>query len=184
MITGAGASRNLNSPGSDPIVLMDGWASALREHFGSALSELIGLSKVVTGEDFEELLGELMPWLQLKELNMRFAWMTSGIDHGRDASVPAFEQGLNQAEKRGQRLERALDETLFEQFGPRRFGPREATSAYDALLSSILKGNDLHGLICATTNYDRSLELALEGLDMPARTGFKHNALWVPTLSA
>jgi hypothetical protein len=182
LITGSGASSRLNAPDDEPIVLMDGWARALRTRFGDPLSELIGLDKVETGEDFEELLGELTRWLQLKPLNMRFAWMTSGVDHGRDAYVANFEAALDFAEKRGARLEEALDETLYEQFGPARFDAEAPALAYRRLLRTVQTDRPRE-LICATTNYDRSLELALEALGVTPRTGFLFNPIRTPKLS-
>ncbi len=184
LITGAGASRNLNIVDSEPIVLMDGWAAALRDRFGHALSELLGLHDVVTGQDFEEHLGELTRWLQLKPTNERFAWMTSGKDNGRDVTVSHFLQGLTNAEERGKRLERALDESLFEHFGPSRFSSVVAGNAYNGLLIDIGGGNHPDQLICATTNYDRSLELALTELNAQVRTGFRYDGIQIPTLSA
>lgn len=184
LITGAGASRNLSVDESEPIVLMDGWAAALRERFGPALSELLGLSGVVSGQDFEEHLGELTRWLNLKELNERFAWMTSGTDEGRDGQVEAFLQALRNAEARGARLERALDESLFDQFGPARFDARGAADAYSHLLADLGDEPSAVEMVCATTNYDRSLELALTELERPARTGLVYDGIRTPTLSA
>ncbi len=184
LVTGSGASRNLNAPDTEPIVLMDGWAAALRERFGHPLSELIGLHNVNTGEEFEELLGELMRWLQLKDLNMRFSWMTSGTDAGRDGNVGAYEGALQLADARGRTLEEALDETLYEQFGPARFDVDAPSKAYGKLLEELATVlSERPELICATTNYDRSLELALEGLHIPPRTGFEFHPIRIPTLT-
>ena len=163
---------------------MEGWAAALREQFGDTLSELFGLHKVVTGQDFEEHLGELARWLALSPLNERFAWMTSGTDSGRDAQVSAYLTGLKNAADRGRRLERALDESLFAQFGPLRFDADLASKAYNTLLSSLGDGRRPEELVCATTNYDRSLELALAGIYNTVRTGFSYDGIRVPTLVA
>jgi len=184
LITGAGASRNLNSQDSSPIMLMDEWAPALRDLLGPALSELLGLHHVVTGQDFEAHLGELMRWLSLKPFNKKFAWMTSGTDSGRDQSVVNFTDALGNAERRGERLQQTLDESLFEQFGPARFDSGVAGEAYDRLLSDAGGGNRPGRLICATTNYDRSLELALASLNIQPRTGFRYDGIRVPTLTA
>jgi hypothetical protein len=163
---------------------MDAWAATLREHFGPALSELLGLHDVVTGQDFEEHLGELTRWLALKPLNERFSWMTSGTDAGRDGVVAAYLQALEHAEERGRCLERALDESLFEQFGPGRFDGAAPGVAYNALLSAVGEGRRPKELICATTNYDRSLELALTDLYSSVRTGFSYDGIRRPTLIA
>lgn len=177
VVTGAGASHNLNTPDSDPVVLMEGWASALRERFGPGLSRLMGLDRASSGQEFEELLGELTRWLQLKELNMRFSPMTSGSDQGQDDQVLHYQRALEQAAARGEQLERALDETLFEQFGPHRFDPEAASRAYGSVLAAAENPNDPVELICATTNYDRSLELALRGFHGYPRTGFQFDPI-------
>ncbi len=184
LITGAGASRNLNASGSDPIVLMDGWAQVLRDRFGPELSELLGLHLVKSGQDFEEHLGELARWLELMPLNERFAWMTSGVDHGRDGNVGQFLAALANAQARGERFQWALDESLFEQFGPARFDAPGAGRAYNALLSRIgAAGQRPEEIVCATTNYDRSIELALSEIYGSIRTGFRYDGITTPTLS-
>ncbi len=163
---------------------MDGWAAALKDLFGPELSGLMGLDRVSTGQDFEELLGELTRWLQLGDLNRRFSPMTSGTDDGRDGIVTGFVQGLVNAEARGHTLEAGLDHTLFEHFGPERFDAQGAASAYRELFEAIDFGKK-DQLICATTNYDRSLELALKKLDYRARTGFRFDGIdTTVTLSA
>jgi hypothetical protein len=184
LVTGAGASRELNA-GADPIVLMDGWAEALRSEFGPALSELLGLHNVRTAQEFEQHLGDLMRWLELHSFNERFAWMTSGIDQGRDDVVNQFLRALENGRSRGDRLERALDQSLFRQCGPSRFDVDVAATAYNYLLCNVTGTGDWPtSLICATTNYDRSLELALAKLDRRMRTGFAYDGIHVPTLRA
>jgi hypothetical protein len=108
--------------------------------------------------------------------------MTSGTDEGRDGNVGAYRQALEFAEGRGRRLEEALDETLYEQFGPARFDVEAPGRAYNQLLSDVQEGRP-ERLICATTNYDRSLELALEAINIVPRTGFAFHPIRVPTLT-
>jgi hypothetical protein len=182
LITGAGASRNLNAGGTDPVALMDGWAAALKQRFGPEVSRIIGLDSVTTGQQFEELLGELTRWLQLKELNMRFAPMLSQHDKYDERKVAFFRRSIQIAEKRGEALEAALDETLIEQFGHSRFDAQGSAKAYNYLLRQIHKGRP-EEFICATTNYDRSLELALREMKYRARTGFYHDGIGVPNFS-
>ncbi len=103
--------------------------------------------------------------------------MTSSTDDGRDANVGAFEQGLALAVQRGSRIERAIDETLFDQFGPRRFDVAASTQAYDNLLSSLGGGSGPEEFVLATINHDRSLELAMSGLAYQSGTGFVHDGV-------
>lgn len=182
LITGAGASRNLNAHGTERIALMDEWAAVLTHRLGPELSRIIGLDTVSTGQQFEELLGELTRWLQLKDLNMRFAPMLSEHDKYDERKVAFFRNSIQLAEQRGETLEEALDETLIEQFGHSRFDTEGAAKAYDYLLRQIHKGRP-DELICATTNYDRSLELALRKMNFRVRTGFYHDGIGLPTLS-
>lgn len=165
--------------------MMDGWAAALRDLFGPSLSQLFGLDQVSSGEEFEELLGELTTWLQLISLNRRFARMTSGTDAGEDDFVVRFNQALTHAETRGQRLEEALDLTLYEHFGPARFDASTATSAYRQLLLALGGKKPPARMICATTNYDRSIELALKAIyRTEIRTGFRYDGINRAVLSA
>lgn len=183
LITGSGASHLLSAPDSEPIVMMEGWAAALRAEFGPQLSELIGLDRVTTGEDFEEHLGELTRWLQLKLLNERFAFMTSGTDSGRDNVVSQFQQALQFATQRGDRLFRALDVSLCREFGADRFDVDAAKSAYDRLLVCLGDGVRPERLVWATTNYDHSGALALNALGEPPRTGFSYDGVRKSKLS-
>lgn len=182
LITGAGASRNLNARGSESITLMDEWAAVLKRRIGPGFSRIIGLDAVTTGQQFEELLGELTRWLQLKELNMRFAPMLSKHDKYNRREVALFRRSIQLAEERAEALEAALDETLIEQFGNLRFDAQGSAKAYDYLLRQIHKGRP-EEFICATTNYDRSLELALREMKYRARTGFYHDGIGVPSFS-
>jgi hypothetical protein len=161
---------------------MDGWADALRRRLGDGPSNLLGLDAVRTGEQFEELLGELTRWLQLKDINMRFASVTSTRDDREDATVTNFVRAWEQAERRGNLLETTLNETLFDLFGPQRFDALGAANAYDRLLRQLVKGRPQQ-FICATTNYDRSLEMALGTLKLHARTGFYYDGIKYPRLS-
>lgn len=184
LITGAGASRDLNKQNMPPISLMCDWARALTDHLGAPLSTLLGLEAVGSGQKFEARLGEIAHWLQLKAMNMGFAPMTSGTDDGEDELARAFRRALESASERGRRLEHGLDVTLFEQFGPHRFDTDSAAEAYDSLLLTVCEGEYPEALICATTNYDRSLELALEDLRMTARTGFRYSPVRQAILDA
>lgn len=182
LITGAGASRKLNARGTDRIPLMGEWADALKHQFGPHLSRILGLDAVTTGQQFEELLGELTRWLQFKDLNMRFAPMLSRHDRYIKREVAALRRSIELAERRGEALEAALAETLIEKFGTSCFDAQGAAKAYDYLLRQIHKGRP-EEFICATTNYDRSLELALRELNFRVRTGFHHDGFGLPPLS-
>lgn len=165
---------------------MDGWAEVLRQRFGSALSELLGLHNVETAQDFEQHLGDLTRWLELVALNERFSWMTSGTDDGRDIQVTHYEAALRSAAERGERFQRTLDETLAELFGPGSFAASDVLGrAYNILLSAVgSDGRRPDEIVCATTNYDRSLELALASIYQQVRTGFRHDGIMRSTLEA
>lgn len=184
VITGAGASRNLSTSPKRPIILMDGWADVLRENFGPELSQLYGLDSVNDGQDFEELIGEMFRWLALQPLNRRFSWMTSGTDMGRDGMVGAFEQGLDAAIARGNRLQQTLNETLFAEFGPSRFDAQSASAAYKQLVQMVSGARALEGLIVASTNYDRSVEIGFAERGIDARIGFRLTGFNRPRLDA
>ncbi len=161
---------------------MDEWADVLEHRLGPEILRIIGLSAVTTGQQFEELLGELTRWLQLKELNLRFAPMLSRGDKYNERKVALIRQSIKDAERRGEALETALDDTLVAQFGSSRFDAQGSARAYNYLLRQIHKGRP-EELVCATTNYDRSLEIALREMDFRVRTGFHHDGISLPNLS-
>lgn len=54
LITGAGASRDLNAGDTEPLPLMQDWATRLRGELGPGLAQMTTLDKAETVPDFEE----------------------------------------------------------------------------------------------------------------------------------
>lgn len=174
LITGAGASTALSSDESRPLPLMASWATRLREKLGDGLSAMTGLTDA--GDDgvkFEETLGALFGWIQALDATERFSAMVREHESVQgDGSESQLRQGLGHARRHGDRLQTLLNESLFEEFGPDRIDTTKAVAAYTRLFAAL--GFDSpapSSLVCATTNYDRSLETAFEGMGVSTRTG-------------
>jgi hypothetical protein len=177
LITGAGASTTLGPPG-EPLPLMSDWASALctaLDENEAGLASACGLKDGMDGEAFEEAIGALLEWQQVRPLEARFAAL-GGLPVGSEAGpVAAARQNM------GDRLDRimlVINNTLFDQFGQKRVDDQRARMAYEALLKLFDTGE----LIVATTNYDRSGEAALRQLGRNPDTGFPDTGDRTPTL--
>jgi hypothetical protein len=167
LVTGAGASRELGHAGQLP--LMPDWAAELRRELNSresGLADAIGLTAGMSGPDFEETLGALLRWRDLRALNERFRAL------GGPKAGQYFEQVVQAYDHEGQRLDSVLtgiNETLFRLFGAGRIDDDAAVSAYAKLLKVVGHPNDLTVI---TTNYDPAAEIALLGLGRVPDTGF------------
>lgn len=183
LITGAGASAPLSSDAARPLPLMADWAERLRAKIGVDLSKMTGLTDAADGVQFEETLGALFRWLEGLDSSERFRFMTRGAESEGDNIPNQFHAMLNQARSHGARFTVRLHESLFEEFGPDRIDSDRAVTSYRALLGALGLGDPFpERLVCATTNYDRSLEIALEKLGMAAHTGFTAHAFRTPIL--
>ena len=171
LITGAGASRDLNAADAEPLPLMQDWATRLRAALGPGLAQMTTLDKAETGPDFEETLGALFRWRDSLGDAGRFAGMASPTPHQADASwINQVQQGVTHARANLQEVESKLHKSLFDEFGPQRLDPEKCVAAYESLLNQI--GGSRPNLVWATTNYDRSPEIAL-GETTDVRTGVR-----------
>jgi hypothetical protein len=104
-----------------------------------------------------------------------------------DDSVPdSFAQLLSSAKRNGGTIRTRLHESLFEEFGPDRIDDTKTNNAYIRLFGRLMgtarTGEPLpFPLIWATTNYDRSPEVALATLGS-VRTGFVAHGFRTPVL--
>jgi len=164
---------------------MQDWAERLRGRLGRELSVMTTLDQADSGPAFEETLGALFRWeAGLNDFN-RFASMLKPSP-AHDESIPGtVRTALQGARENMNQVTRVLNQSLFEEFGPGRLNPAACEAAYKRLLR-LLVPNGSHDLplelICATTNYDRSLELAFEGIAVPVRTGFVPHPFRSPQL--
>jgi hypothetical protein len=163
---------------------MADWAERLRAKIGVNLSRMTGLASAEDGVQFEETLGALFRWLDGIDANRRFALMVKP-DEGSDEAHPAqFQHFLTQAASHGDRFLKRLNESLFEEFGPDRIDADKAVRAYRRLFELLKMGDPFPiALVCATTNYDRSIEIALDAMGMTPRTGFTSHAFRTPVLA-
>jgi hypothetical protein len=177
LITGAGASRNLGLDG--PLPLMSDWADSLCSALNESeerLARACRLSTGMTGPEFEESLGLLLRWHQVRELEQRFAGL-GGYQPG-EVSEAALDI-RNHISVRMKLVMEAINRTLFEEFGQERVDDERATAAYKLLMGML----DYPDLILATTNYDRSAEAGLSGLGIDTDTGFRARPGRTPLLN-
>lgn len=176
IVTGAGASRYLGAD-ERPLPLMPDWSSNLTSRLGPELSAALELGDDLDGEQFERRLGRL--FALRKSLN-EFEWAAQIA-----SPPPHHDQGLPTKTReaigviRGNlaTLTSTLHESLFELFGPARIDAAAASMAYFDLFRMLeltaVAEEPPSNLILATTNYDRSVEIAFEhlGIYQSLRTG-------------
>jgi hypothetical protein len=183
LVSGAGASTELASDSDRPLPLMVDWAERLRAKIGTGLSAMTGLDTAQDGAAFEETLGALFRWLESLDATERFRLMVRPNEQVDDNSPNQLSHLLGTARAHGDRFLEMLHESLFEEFGPDRIDSNKAVTAYRGLFEALNLGDPFPaGLVCATTNYDRSLEIALGAMGMGARTGFTSHAFRTPVL--
>jgi hypothetical protein len=138
---------------------------------------MAGIDEVSDGVAFEETLGALFRWLDTIPLAERFSRLVRGQENMDESEPQAFRGYLNRAQVNGESLRTRLHESLFDEFGPARVDEHKALEAYRRFFRRLgfAESDDPipTSLICATTNYDRSLEMALEGAGETVRTGFR-----------
>jgi hypothetical protein len=180
LITGAGASRDLNAADTQPLPLMQDWARRLRDELGPGLAAMTTLDKAETGPEFEETLGALFRWRDSLDDVGRFAGMASPTFHQADGAwIGQVQQAVTNGRQNLQEVESKLNKSLFDEFGPQRLDPEKCVGAYKSLLDQF--GGHAPNLVWATTNYDRSPEMAL-GETSAVRTGVQPHGFRSPHL--
>lgn len=176
LVTGAGASRNLGDNALMP--LMSNWSDALCEALDNhepGLASSCGLQRGMEGVEFEENLGLLLRWQQVRHLEEIF--QNLGGDQA-GSHLQCVEEARHNSDARLRVVMETVNTTLYEQFGQRRVNDERARIAYRNLLNELREPE----LIVATTNYDRTAESALTSLGFEVDTGFRGRAPRTPTL--
>jgi hypothetical protein len=165
VVTGAGASRDLSATDT-PLPLMETWAERLRERIGSQLSAMSRLDEARDGVEFERTLGALLRWEATLDSFERFAGMTRPNPGAGDDWPQRMNTALTHARGNMDTFTTHLHESLFAEFGPDRLSTQACAGAYGALFDQLTGPEDEQpeSIIFATTNYDRSIEMALESL--------------------
>jgi hypothetical protein len=154
---------------------MGDWCERLKQKIGEVMSQMTTLSDARDGVAFEETIGGLFQWLDTLEVGQRFAGMAREGIVPNTAMQGQFQQALRYAANNGDQFVEQLHESLFDEFGPERVDSQKAVEAYGSLFRAITNAAESSApasLVCATTNYDRSLEMALAELAPEVRTGF------------
>ena len=178
LITGAGASRNLGA-NENPMPLMPDWSNALCEALDEAergLAAACGLEQDMTGPHFEECLGLLLRWDQMRYLEKRFRGLgTDQVGGERSGVVKARDL----TDRRMNVVKETVNRSLYDQFGQPRVDDKLAATAYKSLLKQLGDPE----LILATTNYDHAGESALTSLGHEVDDGFRDLPRRTPKLA-
>jgi len=167
IVTGAGASRELGQEA--PLPLMADWCDRLCEALDAhepGLAAAAGLKPGISGEEFEEALGALLRWQDLRPLNQRFF----GLGGSNVGKFPTEVQHC--FEREGERLRTVmvtLNASLYREFGAGQISVSSAADAYSWLMSRL---HTKVRPVFVTTNYDCSIEMGLEELGFEPNTGF------------
>lgn len=171
LVTGAGASRQFGE-GGRPLPLMADWSDALvtaLDRSEPKLADTIGLRSGLRGEEFEEALGAFLRWTQTLDATERFLQVGRAEGGGLENEVPSW---LVRARQRSQVIIEAINSSLWSEFGLNRVDESKAVNTYGQLFKALdaLPGGSTR-LFSATTNYDRSGEVALSGVGFTGDTG-------------
>jgi hypothetical protein len=173
LITGAGASVHFGTDGRR-LPLMADWSNELVKALNRAEPGLAGTLDLRTGlkgDEFEEVLGAFLRWTQTFDATERFMKVgRRGPDTPISSEIVAW---LSLARERTKTIVRAVNESLWREFGLDRVDTAMATITYQGLLKALraYPGNGPTALFSATTNYDRSGEVALGELDFSVDIG-------------
>lgn len=185
VLTGAGASHNLAALPDEPLPLMEDWARRFRERIGPDLTSMSTLDRAESGIDFEKTLGALFAWEAGLDEMERFAAMASSTTIRDNTWTKHARNVVRHSRVHMSTLTSHLHGSLFDEFGPERVDPEAAKSAYGQLLQGFGGPNSPtvpKELIFATTNYDRSLEIALAELGSEPYAGFVPQTYRTPEL--
>lgn len=171
LITGAGASVELGSSGQLP--LMGDWADAIIEALDdeeAGLALALHLELGMSGEDFERRLGELFAFFRSLPLVDKF--LQAGRIDQTGVRSDVFDW-LGRAQSREPRIIRAINASLWQEFGLPRIDTGKAVEAYRRLCEALraLPSHPETQLFSATTNYDRGGEEAWVGLGFSCDDG-------------
>jgi hypothetical protein len=173
LITGAGASVHFGADGRR-LPLMADWSNELVEALNRAergLAETLDLRTGLKGDQFEEVLGAFLRWTQTFDATERF--MKVGRP-GPDTPISSeIVRWLSLARERTSTIVRAVNVSLWREFSLNRVDTATATNTYQRLLKALraVPGKGSTTLFSATTNYDRSAEVALGELGFSVDTG-------------
>ncbi len=140
----------------------------------SRLAEAIGLQPQMRGDEFEEALGRFL------ELDSELPLFEQFVHLGA-AQLMRSTQEMNawtpQIRSRCDRVIEAVHESLYENFNALTIDRQAAIKAY-RLLTLIMDLAEEDRLVCATTNYDSSLEMALDEIGFRVNDGFVRTYSW------
>ncbi len=181
IITGAGASREFGKGSKPKLPLMSDWSDQLLNKVTKnlTLGEWIGLTKNMSGPEFEQKLGEFLR-ASANFPNIENLLKVSG--KVSTCNEHTLEQFLNDTESKLELVYQGIVQTLYENFNQNVIEISNAKDCYEELLVSLGLYDSENKLadkkvVFATTNYDKILEYALEKLDIVVDRGEYFRAL-------
>jgi hypothetical protein len=163
LITGAGASHDL-AVGNEQFPLMPDWSNDLINRLsliGPGLAAELGLRPGLSGELFEQCLGDFLSWR--RTLATTGAHIGMGADLVGNQVPSQVPDWFRNAEMHALSVMRVLYESLYALFPYERVSTVSVERAYGGLLNRLGVVPDTP-VVCATTNYDVCLEAALFAL--------------------
>ncbi len=181
IITGAGASREFGKGSKPQLPLMSDWSDQLLNKVTKnlTLGEWIGLTKNMSGPEFEQKLGEFLR-ASANFPNIKNLLKVSGkVSKCNEDDLKQF---LNDTELKLKLVNQGIVQTLYENFNQNVIEISNAKDCYEELLVSLGLYDSENKLadkkvVFATTNYDKILEYALEKLDIVVDRGEYFRAL-------
>jgi hypothetical protein len=155
---------------------MADWSNSLRASIDTIeanLAEAIGLRDGMRGDEFEEALGRFLEFEGLVPTVARFLRLGGPQPMSTNSEIDAW---FSRIESRSRRVIEAVHTSLYENFNAQRIDRFKTINAYGHLLSNAQRSEG-ERLVCATTNYDPSLEIALDG-GLLVRDGFSRARSW------
>jgi hypothetical protein len=149
---------------------MSDWATHLANDLDAALPKAslqLGIRDAKSGPEFEQALGQFLQWQQSLPLTRQFL-LFGGPEVG--AANGEMQRWLKSSEERVEAVTEALRTSLYRNFGAARIDANKSRAAFGRLLKPL---GDECKLVVATTNYDPSVEIALEQLGYQVLDGFQ-----------
>ena len=137
LVTGAGASVHFGTD-DRPLPLMSGWSDALVDALDAreqTLAGTIGLRRGLSGEEFEECLGAFLRWTQTLDATKRFKSVgRQDPDTPLTSEIPTW---LARAERRTAVIIKAINASLWNEFGLARVDDLKAADTYKELFEAL-----------------------------------------------
>ncbi|BEP14826.1 hypothetical protein acdb102_31370 [Acidothermaceae bacterium B102] len=169
LVTGSGATASLGVGGSS-IPQMGAWVESLIADVNAAVpgaAERIGLVSGLPPEEFERTLGDFLAYHRSLEFVRTFGRMACEADTSlgyispNDVPESKFNAWVDTAQSQTKAIVAAIHRNLYENFSVDKLDDHKCRAAYQGLVDRLVEPDSY--LAIATTNYDVSAEIGLNG---------------------